>query len=90
MAMGLESALRYLAYKITGKPLTSSSVEGTIRFIADNYTAGAGVPGQRGADGVGIKDITGNIDGENNITIKFTLTNGESKVILGKITPPKA
>lgn len=84
MAMGLESALRYLAYKITGKPLTSSSVEGAIRFIADNYTAGAG------ADGVGIKDITGNIDSENNITIKFTLTNGESKVILGKITPPKA
>lgn len=96
MALGIESALRYLAQKLTGKQLATGSIESTIQFMADNYTAGSGTPGPAGpqgpagADGVGIKDITGSIDGENNLSVKITLTNGESKTVTGKITPPQA
>lgn len=93
MAMSLESSMRYLARKITGKPLVDSSLEETIQFIADNFSSATGEPGPQGpvgAAGVGIKDITGSIDGENNITVKFTLTNGEFKTVTGKITTPQA
>ena len=43
--------------------------------------------GEKGDTGVGIKDITGNIDGSNVLTLTITLTDETQKQIKGTITP---
>lgn len=50
--------------------------------------AGAtGPAGPAGAAGVGVENVTGTIDGQNNLTLTFTLTNKQTKVVKVKITP---
>lgn len=50
-----------------------------------------GPPGQQGtpgAAGVGIKTISGTIDGTNKLTLTFTLTDDSTQTVEGQITPP--
>ena len=69
------------------KDLMSTSVEGIIRNITDHYTPPEGTPGPQG---VGIKTITGTIDGSNKLTLVFTLTDDSQQTVEGTITPPAA
>ncbi len=46
-----------------------------------------GATGAAGPAGVGVENVTGTIDGENNLTLTFTLTNKQTKVVTAKITP---
>ncbi len=50
----------------------------------------AGDPGPKGDPGVGVKTITGTIDGSNKLTLTFTMTDGSTQVVEGTITPPAA
>lgn len=50
----------------------------------------AGDPGPKGDPGVGIKTITGSIDGSNKLTLTITLTDETTKTVEGTITPPAA
>ena len=49
-----------------------------------------GDPGPKGDPGVGVKTITGNIDGSNKLTLTFTLTDNSTQTVEGTITPPAA
>lgn len=49
-----------------------------------------GEQGPKGEQGVGVKTITGNIDGSNKLTLMFTLTNNETQTVSGTITPAPA
>lgn len=49
-----------------------------------------GDPGPQGDPGVGVKTITGSIDGSNKLTLTFTLTDGNTQTVEGAITPPAA
>ena len=49
-----------------------------------------GEKGDKGDQGVSITNVSGSIDGENNITLTFTLSEGEPITVTGKITPPAA
>ncbi len=49
-----------------------------------------GTPGPKGDPGVGIKSITGSIDGSNKLTLTFTLTDDKTQTVEGTITPPAA
>lgn len=44
-------------------------------------------PGAKGDPGVGIKTITGTIDGQNKLTLTFTLTDNSQQTVEGTITP---
>lgn len=43
-----------------------------------------------GTPGVGVKSITGSIDGSNKLTLTFTLTDDSVQTVEGVITPPAA
>lgn len=47
-----------------------------------------GTPGPEGPAGIGIKTITGTIDGANKLTLTFTLTDDSTQTVEGQITPP--
>lgn len=47
----------------------------------------AGEKGDKGDSGVGIKTITGAIDGQNKLTLTFTLTDDSQQTVEGTITP---
>lgn len=47
----------------------------------------AGPKGDTGDAGVGVENVTGAIDGQNNLTLTFTLTNKQTKTVTVKITP---
>lgn len=49
-----------------------------------------GTPGPKGDPGVGVKTITGSIDGSNKLTLTFTLTDDSTQTVEGIITPPAA
>lgn len=46
--------------------------------------------GTPGPQGVGIRTITGTIDGANKLTLTFTLTDDTVQTVEGTITPPAA
>lgn len=50
--------------------------------------SGTGTPGPKGDPGVGIKTITGTIDGSNKLTLTFTMTDNKTQTVEGQITPP--
>lgn len=72
------------------KDFQSTSVEGVIKKIAENYTPSEGAQGPKGDPGVGIKSITGSIDGSNKLTLTITLTDDSQQTVEGNITPPAA
>ena len=43
-----------------------------------------------GTPGVGVKSITGSIDGSNKLTLTITLTDDGTQTVEGIITPPAA
>lgn len=49
-----------------------------------------GLSEKPGESGVGVKTITGSIDGSNKLTLTFTLTDGNTQTVEGAITPPAA
>lgn len=49
-----------------------------------------GDPGPKGDPGVGIKTITGSIDGSNKLTLTITLTDETTQTVEGTLTPPAA
>ena len=49
-----------------------------------------GTHGPKGDPGVGVKTITGSIDGSNKLTLTFTLTDDSTQTVEGIITPPAA
>lgn len=49
-----------------------------------------GLSEKPGEPGVGVKTITGSIDGSNKLTLTFTLTDGNTQTVEGTITPPAA
>ena len=46
--------------------------------------------GPKGDPGVGIKTITGSIDGSNKLTLTITLTDETTQTVEGTLTPPAA
>lgn len=66
--------------------LRSTSVEGILANMAEKYTPA----GEKGDPGVGVKTITGSIDGSNKLTLTFTLTDDSQQIVEGTITPPAA
>ena len=61
-----------------------------ILSLIDGLSEKPGEPGPQGDPGVGVKTITGNIDGSNKLTLTFTLTDGNTQTVEGAITPPAA
>ena len=61
-----------------------------ILALIDELSEKPGEPGPQGDPGVGVKTITGNIDGSNKLTLTFTLTDGNTQTVEGAITPPAA
>ena len=61
-----------------------------ILALIDGLSEKPGEPGPQGDPGVGVKTITGNIDGSNKLTLTFTLTDGNTQTVEGAITPPAA
>lgn len=75
------------------KDSSSSSIAGIVSDLAENWPTGEEKPGPvgpAGPQGVGIKTITGSIDGSNQLTLTFTLTNDSQQTVTGTITPPAA
>ena len=64
-----------------GKPEIRENFNRILRLFDD----GKGVPGQQG---VGVKNITGTIDGTNKLTLVFTLTDDSTQTVEGTITSP--
>ena len=61
-----------------------------ILALIDGLSEKPGEPGPQGDPGVGVKTITGSIDGSNKLTLTFTLTDGNTQTVAGVITPPAA
>lgn len=61
-----------------------------ILALIDGLSEKPGTPGPKGDPGVGVKTITGSIDGSNKLTLTFTLTDGNTQTVEGAITPPAA
>lgn len=61
-----------------------------ILALIDALKEKPGTPGQKGDPGVGVKSITGSIDGSNKLTLTFTLTDNSTQTVEGTITPPAA
>ena len=61
-----------------------------ILALIDGLSEKPGEPGPQGDPGVGVKTITGNIDGSNKLTLTFTLTDNSTQTVEGTITPPAA
>jgi hypothetical protein len=89
--MSIQSALLQLGEKMasegSAETLDSTSVEGILQNIANQYAAPTGTPGPKGDTGVGIKTITGTIDGSNKLTLTFTMTDESTQTVEGTITP---
>lgn len=49
-----------------------------------------GTAGPKGDKGVGVKTITGSIDGDNHLILTFTLTDESTQTVEGDIVPPAA
>lgn len=64
-----------------GKPEIRENFNRILRLFDD----GKGVPGPQG---VGVKNITGTIDGTNKLTLVFTLTDDSTQTVEGTITSP--
>ena len=58
--------------------------------LIDGLSEKPGERGPQGDPGVGVKTITGSIDGSNKLTLTFTLTDGNTQTVEGAITPPAA
>lgn len=61
-----------------------------ILSLIDGLSEKPGEPGPQGDPGVGVKTITGSIDGSNKLTLTFTLTDNSTQTVEGAITPPAA
>ncbi|HIR53329.1 MAG TPA: hypothetical protein IAB39_08030 [Candidatus Onthovicinus excrementipullorum] len=89
--MGIVDALKALCKKITTVDSTAGTVAEAINDLDKNWPESAqGPAGPQGAPGVGIKTITGSIDGSNKLTLKITLTDDSVQTVEGTITPPAA
>lgn len=64
-----------------GKPEIRENFNRILRLFDD----GKGVSGPQG---VGVKNITGTIDGTNKLTLVFTLTDDSTQTVEGTITSP--
>ena len=67
--------------ELDGKPEIRENFNRILRLFDD----GKGVPGPQG---VGVKNITGTIDGTNKLTLVFTLTDDSTQTVEGTITSP--
>lgn len=89
--MGIVDALKALHKKVTTKDSTGTVISDVINDMVKNWPEGAqGPAGPQGDPGVGIKTITGSIDGSNKLTLQITLTNDSVQTVEGTITPPAA
>lgn len=86
--MGIVDALKALHKKVTTKDSTGTVISDVINDMVQNWPEGA--QGPAGPQGVGIKTITGSIDGTNKLTLQITLTNDSVQTVEGTITPPAA
>ena len=78
-----------------GEPEISENFNRVLHLLdeAEGTPGPEGPPGPQGnpgAAGVGIKTITGSIDGSNKLTLTFTLTDDSTQTVEGTITPPAA
>lgn len=96
MAMNIER-LAKLLFHVQQDPRAAA------KYISENAGSGSvgpqgpagpkgdpGEKGEKGDQGVSITNVTGSIDGENTLTLTFTLSEGEPITVTGKITPPAA
>lgn len=89
--MGILEALKALYKKITTTESGAGTVSEAINDLAEDWPESSqGDPGPKGDPGVGIKTITGSIDGSNKLTLKITLTDDSVQTVEGTITPPAA
>lgn len=89
--MGIVDAIKALYKKITTTESTAETVSEAINELAENWPEGSqGPTGPQGDPGVGIKTITGSIDGSNKLTLQITLTDDSVQTVEGTITPPAA
>lgn len=82
MAMSLEGAVRKLLRVITGVEPKGTSVEAMLDYVANNYSPKSGGSVRNG----GIKSIVGNIDSRNVLHLTFTMEDGSSHSVEGRIT----
>lgn len=87
--MGIVDALKALHKKVTAKNSTGTVISDVINDLTLNWPESTqGPAGPQGKPGVGIKTITGSIDGSNKLTLKFTLTDDSVQTVEDNITPP--
>lgn len=89
--MGIVDAIKALYKKITTTESTAETVSEAINELAEDWPESSqGSTGPKGDPGVGIKTITGSIDGSNKLTLQITLTDDSVQTVEGTITPPDA
>lgn len=81
MAVSIEGAVRKLLKAVTGVEPKGTSVEAMLDYAANNYSPKSGGSVRNG----GIKSIVGNIDNRNVLHITFTMEDGSSHSIEGRI-----
>lgn len=89
MAVSIERSLAKLARKISGGEPAVRTVENLVQYIADHYQQSSGGSGRKGDPGVGINSIVGTIDSSNKMTLTFTMSDGSSQKVEGRINHVK-
>lgn len=70
-----------------GEPELSENFNRVLELL-DQASGQPGPEGPKGDPGVGVKTITGSIDGANKLTLVFTMTDDSQQTVEGNITPP--
>ena len=84
--MNIKEALQSLCQKVTSHESTGQSIAEVIEDLTENYTPNPGPSGPKGDPGVGVRTITGTIDGSNKLTLTFTMADESTQTVEGTIT----